>query len=674
MAAASVQRINGLLQRSSIDDHEEVIKACNAVLKKSRNDLDALHVKTVALVKLDRFEDAIRVIEEGGDALKERVPLEWSYALYKVGKLEDAIKLATASGTGRGGKHVEAQVAYRAENFHRTAEVYRELSAEHSVPAGEQNDLRINSRAAEAQLQWAGLANQVQNTKPSREDLESFETTYNLACSAIGRGELQTGGVLLKRARELCKSSEDLTPEDKVAEILPIVVQQLYVALRQRKTEEARSLAEEINLAEISEISTKKIAQNNILLTSKLESNPYLLHKHFHQIPSATDGDRLFSFQSRTLTENSYAVDLLVRKFDGLAKSTQRALSQHPTPTISPDINTLSIFNIAAHARDGSDKAGLKEALQLLAKRPNDVGLVLALTQFYVSAGNLNSAISVLETFLKRLDQSMSESDNDIRFNPGLIGILVSLYSTQCRKSHMKAELAKAASHWRSRPDKSPSLLRAAGSLLLTSGEATDLTLAGQLFTELHNADPNDQFSTAGYIAAYATTSPDKVKSMVDRLSPVQDLIADIDVTSLEAAGIPSVTTAAAATTTTTATTTASSSILPTNSSLPSNRKRAAADDSNSKQATTKKRVRKSRLPKDYDPSKKPDPERWLPLRDRSSYRPKGKKGKQRAAERTQGGVVVEKSGESAGSTPVIQPKAQGGGGNQKKKKGKGKK
>lgn len=101
--------ISALLQRSTIDDHEEVIKACNAVLKKSKHDLDALHVKTVALLKLDRFEDAIRVIEEGGDALKKRIPLEWSYALYKVGKLEDAIKLAASVGTGRGGKHVEAQ-------------------------------------------------------------------------------------------------------------------------------------------------------------------------------------------------------------------------------------------------------------------------------------------------------------------------------------------------------------------------------------------------------------------------------------------------------------------------------------------------------------------------------------------------------------------------------------
>ncbi|KAL2361927.1 hypothetical protein RJZ56_005179 [Blastomyces dermatitidis] len=656
----ATQSISALIQRSTIDDHEEVIKACNAVLKTSKNDLNALHVKTVALVKLDRFEDAIRVIEDGGDALKKKVPLEWSYALYKVGQLEDAIKLAASAGTGRGGKHVEAQATYRAENFRRTAEVYKELSTENPAFVGEKNDLRINSRAADAQLQWSGLASQVDNTRPSREELESFETTYNVACGAIGRGELETGEVLLRRAKELCKSSEDLTPKDKVAELLPIAVQQLYIALKQGKSDEAKSLADEINIAEIPEISTKKIAQNNILLASQAQSNPYILHKQFHQIPTSIDGDRLFSFQSRPLTGNSFVVDLLVRKFEGIQRSTEKALSQHPAPTTSPDINALSVFNIASHARDGSGKAGLKEVLPLLAKRPNDIGLALTLIQLYVSARNVNSAISVLEAFFKRLDQSISESDKDIRFNPGLIGILVSLYKIQGRKSHIKTELSKAASHWQSRSDKSPALLRAAGSSLLTSGEPTDLALAGKIFTELHTAHPNDQFATAGYVSSYAITSPDKVSSAVDKLSPVQDLIADIDVSSLEAAGIPSTTT---------------STILPTASAPAtgaSSRKRPAADDANKKEAT-KKRVRKSRLPKDYDPNKKPDPERWLPLRDRSSYRPKGKKGKQRAAERTQGGVVNEKSEESAASTPVIQAKGQGGG-NQKKKKGKGKK
>lgn len=110
--ATTVQSLAALLQRSTVEDHEEVIKTCNAILKKSKNDIGTQYVKVVALLKCDRFEDAIRVIEEGGDALKNKASLEWSYALYKVGKLDEAIAAAAAAasaGRGRGAKHVEAQ-------------------------------------------------------------------------------------------------------------------------------------------------------------------------------------------------------------------------------------------------------------------------------------------------------------------------------------------------------------------------------------------------------------------------------------------------------------------------------------------------------------------------------------------------------------------------------------
>ena len=49
---------------------------------------------------------------------------------------------------------------------------------------------------------------------------------------------------------ELCRTSEDLTPEDKAAELLPIAVQQLYVLIRQGKSEEAESVLEEISVNE----------------------------------------------------------------------------------------------------------------------------------------------------------------------------------------------------------------------------------------------------------------------------------------------------------------------------------------------------------------------------------------------------------------------------------------
>ena len=52
---------------------------------------------------------------------------------------------------------------------------------------------------------------------------------------------------------------------------------------------------------------------------------------------------------------------------------------------------------------------------------------------------------------------------------------------------------------------------------------------------------------------------------------------------------------------------------------------------------TKKKKKRKPRLPKNYDPSVTPDPERWLPLRERSYYRKSRRKGGSAPIRGTQG-------------------------------------
>lgn len=105
----SAQSLNSLLQRATIDDHEEVLASANAALAKSKSDLRAQHVKVVALSKLDRYEDSLRVFEEGGDALKETAALEYAYALYKCGRLDEAIDTVSRFASGRGASHLEAQ-------------------------------------------------------------------------------------------------------------------------------------------------------------------------------------------------------------------------------------------------------------------------------------------------------------------------------------------------------------------------------------------------------------------------------------------------------------------------------------------------------------------------------------------------------------------------------------
>lgn len=105
----STQTLNSLLQRATIDDHEEVLASANAALAKSKSDLRAQHVKVVALSKLDRYEDSLRVFEEGGDALKKTAALEHAYALYKCGRLDEAIDIVSRFASGRGANHLEAQ-------------------------------------------------------------------------------------------------------------------------------------------------------------------------------------------------------------------------------------------------------------------------------------------------------------------------------------------------------------------------------------------------------------------------------------------------------------------------------------------------------------------------------------------------------------------------------------
>ena len=350
------------------------------------------------------------------------------------------------------------------------------------------------------------------------------------------------------------------------------------------------------------------------------------------------------------MQQNGLALDLLALKSNGVIRTTDSILSNN-TPTLSPHINNISVLNAAAHAQSQLAKLGLYQIVPLLEKRPKDVGLVMTIIQLYVLTNNYGSAITVLEAFLKRLSESQTPSDQDIFYAPGLVALQVSLYTSQGRTSQTKTTLAKAASYWRHKSKPPTSLLQAAGLSLLNSSNPEHQSVARDIFSTLHTQEPSSKSATAGYVASHALTAPEKVASEVDTLTPVARLIAGIDVAALEEAGVPS---------------------LPSASTKANSRKRPPDE----KPKPAKKRVRKSKLPKDYDPSKTPDPERWLPLKDRSTYRPKGRKGRQKAAEKTQGVLSGEKGAEAkaGGAEGVIKAAEKKPGGGQAKGKKKGKK
>jgi len=646
---SSVPSLTSLLKQSHIDDHEDILKAAESTLKQSKGDLQTQHVKAVALLKLDRYDDALRVFETGGDKLKDKARLEYAYTLYKSGKPAEAADVASQSDA-RGYKHVEAQARYRTEDFQRAAELYQELEV--SLEDDAEADLRINTGAVDAQSEWAGYGGLMPKRSSRREDMDSFEIMYNSACGSIAKGELGKAEVLLTRAKNLCSALEDLSEEEKRVEMLPITVQQVCVLARLGRREEAEALAKSLDTKDIPDASTRHIALVNEVAASAVPANPFLAQRLVGRDVHSLRPDHPFQFQSTLLQQNKHASDLQSLKFGGTAESTAQAISKQPLPNLDAYYNSLSVVNAAAHAKSQTGKEALKHILPLLEKRPGDVGLILTIVQLYVLTGNSGSAITLLETFFARLEQSGSASELDVRYAPGLVAVLVSLYHSSSRRGHMRTEFARAATHWRRKSRERSTgtlhLLKAAGSALLESTETEHIQLANEIFSQLHAQDESDRYAAAGLLAASPQSTTSKQRSS---LQPIDRLIAGIDTDALESAGIAQ----------------------PPSSAGPSvTVRKRPAEESKSKPA---KKIRKSRLPKDYDPSKPPDPERWLPLRDRSSYRPKGKKGKARQNLLSQGSAPAGESDGSRPATPgaeVVKAKQQQGPGGGKKKKGKG--
>lgn len=397
-------------------------------------------------------------------------------------------------------------------------------------------------------------------------------------------------------------------------------------------------------------MASREIAHHNLLIAQSQPSNPFMAFKALKHTTNYNPGDKPFLFQQWIINANSSLMDLWAFKHDGVARSTAKLLKSQSSSPTSADSTSTGVLNATAHAKGEKSKAALKHLLPELERSPFNVGLLLTIIQIYISMNNPTSATNLLESFFTRLEQSSLDSKESVRFSPGLVAVAVTLYRSQNRRTRATRELDQAASYWRQTSNPSKPLLTSAGVALLESSDPKDISTAGEIFTGLHETYPEDRIAAAGFVAAYAGKDHSKVSAEIEQLTPISQLVQGIDVDELENAGIPQSSNALAI------------------AQKTASKKRGAADQGSNKP----KRIRKSRLPKDYDPSKTPDPERWLPLRDRSTYRPKGKKGKRKDADRTQGGLVADEVGVKNTASPA-RPTMVGaaGGGNKKKKKGK---
>ncbi|KAG6409610.1 hypothetical protein SASPL_127650 [Salvia splendens] len=596
--------LNRHIQRS---EFHLAVRVSDQVLSIAPGDEDAIRCKVVALIKNDKIDDALSAIEKLSRKSSVDLTFFKAYCLYRQNKLDEALTSLKGHNGDSAAMLLESQILFRLGRMDACVSVYQNLQK------SKIDSLEINFVAA---LVTAGRATEVQGTIESLrlKPTSSFELAYNVACSLIERNKLQDAEQLLLSARRIGQETlmeENLLDDDIETELAPVAVQLGYVqqvlgnnpeALEAYSTLIKKNLADETSLA---------VAKNNLValkgpkdVSDGLRKLDKLIVKGEGPTFSLASGLdlKLSPKQREAIYVNRLLLLLHSNKLDQ-ARELAAAL-----PTMFPKSIMPVLLQAAVHVRENkANKA--EEILGNFANKFPDKSnaVLLARAQVAASAGHPQIAA---ESLLKI---------QDIQHMPATTATIVSLKERAGDIDGADAVFDSAIQWWSNamaEDNKLAVIMREAALFKLRHGKKNE---AARLFEELIKTHKSMD-ALVGLIETAAHTDVAKAESYEKQLKPLTGL-KGIDVDALEKtsgakhvdngpiAGIPE------------------------------------AYEQKNKEKAKKKRKRKPKYPKGFDPANPgppPDPERWLPKRERSSYRPKRKDKRAAQVRGSQGAVGKE--------------------------------
>lgn len=243
--------------------------------------------------------------------------------------------------------------------------------------------------------------------------------------------------------------------------------------------------------------------------------------------------------------------------------------------------------------------------------------VLLALSQVAAAAGHPQLA-----------SESLSKI-SDIQHMPATVATLVSLRE-RCGDIPAASTVLESAIQWWANSmleenSKLNTIMHEAAAFKLKHGQQEE---AFQIYEELVNSYGSTQ-ALVGLVKAAAHVDVDKAESYAKRLKPLPGL-GVVNVGNLEK-------------------TSGAKNAEGSHAVYPVEEVNVEA-----KKEKSKKRKRKPKYPKGFDPANPgppPDPERWLPRRERSSYKPRRKDKRAAQARGSQGAVIREKNETNSVST-----------------------
>jgi len=376
------------------------------------------------------------------------------------------------------------------------------------------------------------------------------------------------------------EGEEDIEEETGIIRVqLGFVMQQLG------KEKEAATIYNQVLKSKPSDIGLVAVASNNLLCLNR-DQNIFDSKKRLKAATVEGLELKLTSSQRRQIARNSALLAMFTAQVD-LCK--QLVAELEPAPADGP------LILAAALARAGRHQEAVASLLESN-KNPEPLTLLTA-AQILLAAGEVKSSTETLS----RLPPSW-------KFRTGPLSTLVTLHLAQDQRQ-ATAALLKEAVEWNKSSGMEgagmATVWRKTAEFHLKTGEAK---VAAESLEELQRLEPS-LTTLAQLVTAYAKCDLGKALAASKKLPPFKPP-QDLDVDSLEAASWAGRTFKAAGKT-----------------PKPGEKTPKKTKDDEGllvKKKTIKKR--KKRLPKNYNPNVDPDPERWLPKKERTGlkYMPGG--------------------------------------------------
>eukprot|EP00271_Cylindrocystis_brebissonii_P012924 TRINITY_DN32436_c0_g1_i1.p1 TRINITY_DN32436_c0_g1~~TRINITY_DN32436_c0_g1_i1.p1 ORF type:complete len:768 (-),score=204.30 TRINITY_DN32436_c0_g1_i1:277-2580(-) len=633
------------------EKYVDIIKAADKILRHVPRDIEATRCKIVALLQEGRIDEALASVEtlEGVEDVDVRV--EKAYCLYKQTHHEEALALVQAIEPRTPlANQVEAQILYRMGNHASVIERYNELGGPSKKLT---NDMMANLVAA--YVSGGRSAEVPALVKELRvKGKEMFEVTYNAACALIERGQLEQAEQTLLVARrdgEEFLIGEGLETEAVEDDLAFISAQLAYTQQALGRTTEAADSYAALMRHKVPNEPSFAVACSNLValrgakeIQDGLKKLDTFVAEKKHEgeggglagvaFVEKAVGEKLSANQRAAIHFNRVVLLLHGNRLDQ-AKANLRFLSPSFLDSHQAAILQASVLmkekmyseamEVLARSAPGGETAEEERAVAQL-----------MLAQAAVTAGRFREAAEALDGV------------EELRHEPAVLATAVDLRERAGDLDGAEATLDKGVEYWHGRMEEGGS--GAAG----VKSKCERVTLAAAqwkqqrqkhqdaaaLFQRVLESNPGEDVreeALTGLVSSAAWFDLGLAEKYESQLSPLPGgtSMSSLDVVALErGASAPS---------------------------FSSRMKRPLSDqpDTTKEKSLKKKKKRKIIYPKNFDPANPgppPDPERWLPRRERSTYKPRKKDKRAGAQIRGAQGAVVREGSSEGGN------KSSGGG------------